>query len=77
MNGLSRIIHAPLSPMALPDQGWQVGAVADLNGDNRNDIVWHHTDGSIMIWHMSLTSRVSAPVLSLPLPFGWILAGPK
>jgi hypothetical protein len=77
MNGLSRIIHAPLSPMALTDQGWQVGGVADVNGDNRTDIVWHHTDGSIMIWHMSLTSRVSAPVLALPLPAGWIVAGPK
>ncbi len=77
MNGLSRIIHAPLSPMALTDQGWQVGAVTDVNGDNRTDIVWHHTDGSIMIWHMSLTSRVSAPVLALPLPTGWVVAGPK
>lgn len=77
MNGLSRIIHAPLSPRSLPDQGWQVGAVADLNADNRTDIVWHHTDGSIMIWHMSLTSRVSAPVLALPLPAGWVLAGPR
>lgn len=77
MNGMSRIIHAPLSPMALTDQRWQVGAVGDFNGDNRTDIAWHHTDGSIMIWHMSVTSRVSAPVLPLPLPSGWILAGPK
>jgi len=77
MNGLSRIIHSPLSPFSVPDQRWQVGAVTDANGDGKPDIVWHHTDGTIMIWHMNGTSRVTYPVVAPGLPMGWTLAGPK
>ena len=77
MNGLSAIIQAPLSPSTLPDQAWQVGAVADVNGDNKPDIVWQHTDGTIMFWQMNLTTRVTAPVLPMGLPTGWFVVGPK
>ena len=77
MNGFNRIVYAPLSPMNVPDQRWQVGAVTDANGDGKPDIVWQHTDGTIMIWHMNLTSRVSYPTLPLTLPVGWFLVGPK
>ena len=77
MNGLSRIIHSPLSPFSVPDQRWQVGAVMDANGDGKTDIVWHHTDGTIMIWHMNGTSRLTYPVVPPGLPAGWKLIGPK
>jgi hypothetical protein len=77
MNGLSRIIHSPLSPFSVPDQRWQVGGVTDANGDAKADIVWHHTDGTIMIWHMSGTSRLTYPILPTRLPVGWSLVGPK
>lgn len=77
MNGLSRIIHSPLNPFSVPDQRWQVGAVIDANGDGKADIVWHHTDGTVMIWHMNGTSRVTYPILPSKLPVGWTLAGPK
>ena len=77
MNGLSRIIHSPLSPYSVPDQRWQVGAVTDANADGMADIVWHHTDGTIMIWHMNGTSRVTYPIVSPGLPAGWRLVGPK
>jgi hypothetical protein len=77
MNGLSRIIYSPLSPMSVTDQRWQVGAVTDANGDGKPDIVWQHTDGTIMIWHMNLTSRVTAPLLPQGLPAGWFVVGPK
>ena len=77
MNGLSRIIHAPLNPLSVPDQRWQVGAMMDANGDGKVDIVWQHTDGTIMIWHMNGTSRVTFPVVPTLLPGGWQIAGPK
>jgi hypothetical protein len=77
MNGLSRIIHSPLNPFSVPDQRWQVGAITDLNGDGKPDLVWYHTDGTIMIWHMNGTSRVTYPVITPGLPAGWWLVGPK
>lgn len=77
MNGLSRIIYSPLSPFSVPDQRWQVGAVTDANGDGKPDLVWQHTDGSIMIWHMNGTSRVSYPIVPTLVPVGWFIVGPK
>ena len=77
MDGLSRIVYAPLNSMSVPDQGWQVGAVIDANGDGKPDLVWQHTDGTIMIWHMDDTTRVSYPVVPPGVPFGWRIVGPK
>lgn len=71
MNGLSRIIHSPLSPFSVPDQRWQVGAVIDVNGDGKPDLIWTHTDGTIMIWHMNGTIRTTYPIIPALLPSGW------
>jgi hypothetical protein len=76
MNGLSRIIHSPLSPFSVPDQRWQVGAVIDVNGDGKSDLIWTHTDGTIMIWHMNGTVRTTYPIIPALLPAGWQL-GPR
>ena len=77
MNGLSAIIHSPLTPSMVADQRWQVGAVTDANGDGKPDIVWQHTAGTVMIWHMNGTSRGTYPVLPVGLPVGWTIVGPK
>jgi hypothetical protein len=77
MNGLSRIIHAPLSPIFVPDQGWKVGGVADVNGDGKTDLVWQHTNGSILIWYMNGTSRASTGTVPTIVPLGWQIVGPK
>jgi hypothetical protein len=77
MNGTSRIVAAPLNPLAVRDQNWQVGAVVDANGDGKVDIVWEHTDGTIMIWHMSGTTRSTFPTLPVTVPTGWHLVGPR
>ena len=77
MNGVSRIIHSPLNPWLVADQAWQIAAVTDANGDGKPDLIWEHTDGSIMIWHMNGTSRVSYPTVAASVPFGWHIVGPK
>jgi hypothetical protein len=77
MNGVSRIIHSPLNPWIVADQAWQIAAVTDANGDGKPDLIWEHTDGSIMIWHMNGTSRVSYPIVSATVPVGWHIVGPK
>jgi len=59
------------------DQNWQIGAVMDANGDGKPDIVWEHTDGTIMIWHMNGTSRTTYPIIPATVPLGWHVVGPK
>ena len=77
MNGVTRIVHAPLSPLSVPDQAWQIGAVTDANGDGAPDLVWEHTDGTIMIWHMTGTRRGTYPIIPATVPLGWHVVGPK
>ena len=49
----------------IPDQGWQVGGVADLTGDGSNDIVWRNdATGQNTIWVMN----GAALSTQLPLP---------
>ena len=77
MSGMSRTIGAPLSPLTVRDQNWQVGSVMDANGDGKPDIIWEHTDGTIMIWHMNGTSRTTYPIIPATVPLGWHVVGPK
>ncbi len=49
----------------IPDQGWQVGGVADLTGDGSSDTVWRNdATGQNTIWVMNGTALSS----QLPLP---------
>jgi hypothetical protein len=77
MSGMSRTIGAPLNPLSVRDQNWQVGSVMDANGDGKPDIIWEHTDGTIMIWHMNGTSRTTYPIIPATVPLGWHVVGPK
>jgi hypothetical protein len=77
MNGVTRVIHSPLNPWMVADQQWQIGAVTDVNGDGKPDLVWQHADGSVLIWQMNGTSRAASPSLSRTVPLGWHIVGPK
>jgi hypothetical protein len=58
MNGLSASATQSVSP-APPSSSWRVGAVADFDGDGKGDFLMQNiSDGSRMIWHMNVTSRV-------------------
>src|SRR5215475_4051733 len=30
-----------------PDSSWSVAGIGDFNGDNRRDVLWRNTDGSL------------------------------
>jgi hypothetical protein len=77
MNGVSRIIYSPLNPFAVTDQNWQIAAVIDANGDGKADLIWEHANGSILIWHMNGTSRLSSASVAGGVPVGWHIVGPK
>ena len=57
--------------------GTQIGLVppvADVNGDNRSDLLFQNTDGTPAIWEMNSTTPTSQVALSNPSSF-WHLVG--
>jgi len=49
----------------LPDNGWQIVAATDMNGDGSSDLVWQHaSSGALSAWLMNGTSYVDGVWLS-------------
>jgi uncharacterized protein YkwD len=53
MNGTTRTGAAGILG---PDPFWRVVQTLDLNGDNKADLIWRNTDGSINTWLMNGTA---------------------
>jgi hypothetical protein len=46
-------------------RGWQIGGVADFNGDGKPDILWHDARrGSLVVWLMDGTTAVGETILA-------------
>ncbi len=53
LNGTVTVGGGYLSPSRFADTRWQIRAVADLNADGRDDILWHHqATGDLYVWFM-------------------------
>jgi ketosteroid isomerase-like protein len=77
MSGKTAIATSFLSPSAVGFD-WTVGAVVDLNGDGRSDLVWQHSSGAIAAWLMNGATVGAMPWLSPGTVLsGWQLAAPK
>ena len=59
------------------DVNWRIAGAADFNGDNRDDLVWHHRQtGQITIWHMGADGRTATStgtVSSTSVTPGWLI----
>ena len=65
MNGLAVNRGVPLTPSRFADTLWQIRGVADLNGDRRPDLVWHHqATGDLYVWYMNGTAVASGSYLT-------------
>jgi hypothetical protein len=42
---------------------WSVGAIGDLDGDTKADIVWRHTSGSVAGWLMNGATRAGSATM--------------
>ncbi|MSU64296.1 MAG: hypothetical protein EXS31_18225 [Pedosphaera sp.] len=67
MEGTS--IRKATVPFTAPT-GWQVVALADFNGDKKDDIVLRHNDGSVAFWLLD-GETIAQSVVPFQLPAGW------
>jgi len=65
-------------PLQTVDASWHVKGMADLNGDNRADIVFQNDNGSVVVWEMGGAAGTTINAMDLvnlsPGP-AWHIAG--
>ena len=55
---------------------WQVAGIGDFDGDNRDDILWRHSDGTIGDWLGNVNGSLAFNSLSvIAVPNTWQVAG--
>lgn len=62
MDGTQRISATLTSPTGPNDALWRVVAAGDFDGDNEEDLVFQHADGSVAIWLMAGTRLRNAVI---------------
>lgn len=69
---------SPIGPGVVNDLNWKIGAVSDMNGDEKPDLVWQHrVDGRIAVWLMDGTRLISGAVIAQLADTNWELVGPR
>jgi hypothetical protein len=66
------VVNSAIVGVRGPD--WTIAAVADFNGDDKADILWRHTSGTVAVWFMNGTSVVGVGVVGTPTT-DWHIAG--
>jgi subtilisin len=76
MNGTSFLSGVPLNAGKPVSTVWSVAGIADIDGDGNADILWHNTDGRVLVWLMNGTSFASAVWLNNgnPVNTAWNVA---
>jgi hypothetical protein len=47
------------------DANWAVAGVADLNGDERPDLIWQHAlSGLVGVWFMNGIDQIAGPLFN-------------
>jgi hypothetical protein len=77
---LSPQVETDLSSLYLNQPGtylpfdWNVEGISDFTADGRADILWRHTNGTVVIWIMNGGTRLSESA-QLPMATTWQLRG--
>jgi hypothetical protein len=55
-----------------PGASWKVAGTGDFNSDALSDILFQHTDGSVMTWQLSGTSVLASGTVSSSPGSAWL-----
>ncbi|MDA1276618.1 MAG: VCBS repeat-containing protein [Verrucomicrobia bacterium] len=64
MNGATLSSAKFLTPESVGDNNWRIVGSGDFNGDNQEDLVFQHTDGSLAVWIMNGVTSTSGTLLN-------------
>jgi phosphatidylserine/phosphatidylglycerophosphate/cardiolipin synthase-like enzyme len=80
MNGTKMLEGRLLTPGIVADLDWRIRAVADVNRDGMDDLIWQHrTQGLVSTWLMNGTSLAAGALLtpSRVADTDWQIVGPN
>jgi ELWxxDGT repeat protein len=83
LNGSSITSSGPVTSGGVAvkaDSSWSVAGVGDFNGDNKRDVLWRNTDGTLVEWTMngstiSSSATVTAGGFPIKPDASWSVAG--
>src|SRR5262245_52892130 len=74
MNGPTIATVATVEQVSEP--GWQIVRIADVNGDGKADLVWHHTiTGQVTVWLMNGPTIATVATVAQVSDPGWQIVG--
>jgi hypothetical protein len=50
---------------------WNIAGVGDYNADGKDDILWRHDNGLIVLWDMQGANVVDADLMSIQVGNDW------
>ncbi len=69
MNGTEATSESPINPVAPADPAYRAISVGDLNGDQKDDIVFQHTEtGTLAVWFMDGPNMTEGWILNPSRP---------
>jgi subtilisin family serine protease len=64
MNGIVKNTTTVLENGAITASVWSIVGTPDLNGDDKADILWRHSDGRLAVWYMNGAVRLGTAFLN-------------
>ena len=64
MNGTTAAASQFLTPSQISDGNWRIVGSGDFNGDGKADLIWQHTNGTLLVWYMNGATAIGSELLN-------------